>query len=131
MCLGLSECFEKEKFIFVFQDVCGKFMFEGEFVNMCFQDVYKCGKKVIDDVMDIYDIIEWLVNNLLNNNGCVGMWGMFYFGYYMLVGFINSYFVLKVILFQVFIVDWFFDDFYCNGVFVIFMVFIFFDFFDK
>lgn len=49
--------------------------------------------------MDIYDSIEWLVKNVDNNNGNVGMWGILYLGYYMLVGVINSYFVLKVIFF--------------------------------
>jgi len=129
--LGPSERFEKEKFIFVFQDVRGKSMSEGEFVNMRPQDAYKRGKKATDDATDTYDTIEWLVNNLPNNNGRVGMWGTSYPGYYTSVGSINSHSALKAISPQAPIADWFFDDFHRNGAFVTPMAFIFFDSFDK
>ncbi len=129
--LGPSEIFEKEGFIFVFQDVRGKFMSEGEFVNMRPQDAYKRGKKATDDATDTYDTIEWLVNNIEGNNGKVGMWGTSYPGYYTSVGSINSHPALKAISPQAPIADWFFDDFHRNGAFVTPMAFIFFDTFDK
>lgn len=129
--LGPSEAFEKEGFIFVFQDVRGKFMSEGEFVNMRPQDAYKRGKSATDDATDTYDSIEWLVKNVANNNGNVGMWGTSYPGYYTSVGAINSHPALKAISPQAPIADWFFDDFHRNGAFVTPMAFIFFDTFDK
>ena len=129
--LGPSEAFEKEGFIFVFQDVRGKFMSEGEFVNMRPQDAYKRGKDATDDATDTYDTIEWLVKNVEGNNGKVGMWGTSYPGYYTSVASINSHPALKAISPQAPIADWFFDDFHRNGAFVTPMAFIFFDTFDK
>tara|TARA_Y100000782_G_scaffold51598_1_gene57347 strand:+ start:1407 stop:3281 length:1875 start_codon:yes stop_codon:yes gene_type:complete len=129
--LGPSDDFEKEGFIFVFQDVRGKFMSEGEFVNMRPQDAYKRGNSATDDATDTYDSIEWLVKNVDNNNGNVGMWGTSYPGYYTSVGAINSHPALKAISPQAPIADWFFDDFHRNGAFVTPMAFIFFDTFDK
>lgn len=129
--LGPSESFEKEGFIFVFQDVRGKFMSGGEFVNMRPQDAYKRGSKATDDATDTFDSIEWLVNNIPSNNGNVGMWGTSYPGYYTSVASINSHPALKAISPQAPIADWFFDDFHRNGAFVTPMAFLFFDTFDK
>ena len=129
--LGPDEIFEKEGFIFVFQDVRGKFMSQGEYVNMRPQDAYKRGEKAVDDATDTYDTIDWLVKNIKNNNGKVGMWGTSYPGYYTSVAAINSHKALKAISPQAPIADWFFDDFHRNGAFVTPMAFIFFDTFDK
>jgi hypothetical protein len=129
--LGPSESFEKDGFIFVFQDVRGKYMSEGEFVNMRPQDAYKRGNKATDDATDTFDSIDWLVKNIPNNNGKVGMWGTSYPGYYTSVASINAHKALKAISPQAPIADWFFDDFHRNGAFVTPMAFIFFDSFDK
>lgn len=129
--LGPSETFEQEGFIFVFQDVRGKQMSEGEFVNMRPQDAYKRGKHAVDDATDAYDTIDWLVKNIPNNNGKVGQWGISYPGYYTSVSAINSHKALKAISPQAPIADWFFDDFHRNGAFSTPMAFIFFDSFDK
>ena len=129
--LGPSEAFEHEGFIFVFQDVRGKFRSEGEFVNMRPQDAYKRGNKATDDATDTYDTIDWLIKNVEGNNGKVGMWGTSYPGYYTSVASINSHPALKAISPQAPIADWFFDDFHRNGAFVTPMAFIFFDTFDK
>jgi putative CocE/NonD family hydrolase len=129
--LGPDEMFEKEGFIFVFQDVRGKFMSEGEYVNMRPQDAYKRGKNAVDDATDTYDTIDWLVKNVDNNNGKVGMHGTSYPGYYTSVAAINSHKALKAISPQAPIADWFFDDFHRNGAFVVPMAFLFFDTFDK
>lgn len=129
--LGPDAMFEKEGFIFVFQDVRGKFMSEGEYVNMRPQDAYKRGKKAVDDATDTYDSIDWLVKNVDNNNGKVGMHGTSYPGYYTSVAAINSHKALKAISPQAPIADWFFDDFHRNGAFVVPMAFLFFDTFDK
>ncbi|NRA62367.1 MAG: CocE/NonD family hydrolase, partial [Psychrobium sp.] len=73
--LGPDAQFEKDGFIFVFQDVRGKFMSQGTYINMRPQDAHKRGRKAVDDATDTYDTIDWLVKNIKNNNGKVGMWG--------------------------------------------------------
>ncbi|MFK3861302.1 MULTISPECIES: CocE/NonD family hydrolase [Pseudoalteromonas] len=129
--LGPSEIFEEEGFIFVFQDVRGKFMSEGSYVNMRPQDAGDKGGKAVDDATDTYDTIDWLVKNIPNNNGKVGMWGTSYPGYYTSVAAINSHKALKAISPQAPIANWFYDDFHRNGAFSTPMAFIFFDTFDK
>ena len=76
--LGPVEDFEKQGFIFVVQDVRGRFRSEGTYVNMRPQDAHLRGKGAVDDATDTYDTIEWLINNVPNNNGKVGMWGTSY-----------------------------------------------------
>ncbi len=129
--LGPSALFEKEKFIFVWQDVRGRFRSEGEFVNMRPQNAHSKGNKAVDDATDTYDTIEWLVNNVPNNNGRVGMWGVSYPGYYTSVASINAHDALKALSPQAPIADWFFDDFHRNGMFALPMAFVFFDVFDN
>ncbi|MFT5674494.1 MAG: putative CocE/NonD family hydrolase [Paraglaciecola sp.] len=129
--LGPSAEFEKEGFIFVSQDVRGRFRSEGEFVNMRPQDAYKRKKNAVDDATDAYDTIDWLVKNIPNNNGKVGMWGTSYPGYYTSVASINAHKALKAISPMAPIADWYFDDFHRNGAFVLPMAFVFFDVFDN
>ncbi|WP_444995525.1 CocE/NonD family hydrolase [Aliikangiella sp. IMCC44359] len=129
--LGPTESFEKEGYIFVFQDVRGKFMSGGEYVNMRPQDAYKNAATQADDATDTYDTIDFLIKNIANNNGKVGMWGTSYPGYYSSVAAINSHKALKAISPQAPIADWFYDDFHRNGAFVLPMAFLFFDTFDK
>ena len=129
--LGPSKSFEEEKFIFVYQDVRGRFRSQGKYVNMRPQDAYKRGKGAVDDATDTYDTIDWLVKNVPNNNGKVGMWGVSYPGYYTSVASINSHRALKAISPQAPIADWFFDDFHRNGAFILPMAFVFFDRFDN
>src|SRR4249920_3158160 len=62
-------------YIIVYQDVRGRFMSEGEFedVRPFIQDKKK--KTDIDEASDAYDTIDWLVKNVKNNNGNVGVYG--------------------------------------------------------
>ncbi len=62
--LGPSSHFQNEKFIFVYQDVRGRFMSEGEFVDVRPHKPKKTGAKDIDESTDTYDTIEWLVKNV-------------------------------------------------------------------
>lgn len=130
--LAQTHDFEKEKFIFVFQDVRGTYMSEGKFVNMRPQCAYQksCDSKV-DDATDSYDTIDFLVKNIPNNNGKVGIYGSSYPGYYSSVATINAHKALKAVSPQAAIADWFFDDFHRNGAFVTPMAFLFFHSFDK
>ena len=67
----------REGFIFVYQDVRGRFMSEGKYVNMRPYIPDKRGKKQVDESTDSYDTIDWLIKNIPNNNGRAGIWGIF------------------------------------------------------
>ncbi|MGI9069031.1 MAG: CocE/NonD family hydrolase [Pyrinomonadaceae bacterium] len=113
--VGPSLLFQKERYIFVYQDVRGKFMSEGEYVNMRPHQPGKTGKEV-DESSDTYDTIEWLVKNVPNNNGRVGTWGISYPGFYATVSAIDAHPALKAASPQAPISDWFIgDDFHHNG----------------
>ncbi|HET9478871.1 MAG TPA: CocE/NonD family hydrolase, partial [Pyrinomonadaceae bacterium] len=114
--LGPSELFQKEKFIFVYQDVRGKFMSEGEFVEVRPYNPKKTGPKDIDESTDAWDTIDWLLKNVPNNNGRAGMWGISYPGFYTSMGAIDAHPALKAASPQAPIADWFIgDDFHHNG----------------
>jgi len=114
--LGPSEKFAREGFIFAYQDVRGRFMSEGEFVNMRPQIAVKNGPQDVDESSDTYDTIDWLVKNVPNNNGKVGMWGISYPGFYTAAGVIDAHPALKAASPQAPINDWFIgDDFHHNG----------------
>lgn len=113
--LGPSLLFQKERYIFVYQDVRGRFMSEGEYVNVRPHIEGKKGKEV-DESSDTYDTIDWLINNVANNNGRVGMWGISYPGFYAAMGTIDAHPALKASSPQAPIADWFIgDDFHHNG----------------
>ncbi|GAG35045.1 unnamed protein product, partial [marine sediment metagenome] len=80
--LGPSMPFAKEGYIFVYQDVRGCFMSEGEFVNVRPHIGDKTSECDIDESSDTYDTIEWLLENIPKHNGRVGMWGISYPGFY-------------------------------------------------
>ena len=114
--LGPTDVYAKKNFIFVYQDVRGKFMSGGEFVNMRPIVENKRGTAV-DESTDTYDTIEWLVRNVPRNNGKVGLWGVSYPGFYASAGMIDSHPALKAVSPQAPIADWFFDDMHRNGAF--------------
>ncbi len=114
--IGPSEEFMREGYIFVYQDVRGKFMSEGEYVNVRPHKPQKRGPADIDESTDTYDTIDWLVKNVANNNGRVGMWGISYPGFYAAMGLLDSHPALKAASPQAPIADWFIgDDFHHNG----------------
>lgn len=129
--LGPHEAFEKEEFIFVFQDVRGRFMSGGHFVNMRPHLENKRGSQDVDESTDTYDTIDWLVKHLPNNNGRVGMWGISYPGFYTSSGAINSHPALKAISPQAPIADWFWDDMHHHGAFILPLAFNFFSVFGQ
>ena len=114
--IGPSPLFAKEGYIIVYQDVRGAWMSEGTYVNMRPQNDQKTKRSDIDESSDTYDTIEWLVKNIPNNNGRVGMWGISYPGFYTAVGTIEAHPALKAASPQAPIADWFIgDDFHHNG----------------
>jgi len=125
--LGPNRNFIKEGYIFVYQDVRGRYMSEGVYANMRPQLQRKGGAKDIDESTDTYDTIDWLVKNVPNNNGKVGLFGISYPGFYTSAGMINAHPALKAASPQAPIADWFFDDFFHHGTFFLSHAFPFFD----
>ena len=129
--LGPDELFPKEGYIFVYQDVRGRWASEGEFVDVR-PEIAKPGTKEIDESTDTYDTIDWLVKNVANNNGRVGMWGISYPGFYTSAGAINSHPALKAISPQAPVSDWFHgDDMHHNGALFLAQNYLFFNFFGQ
>ncbi len=116
--LGPSPAFASDKFIFVYQDVRGKFRSEGEFVVMRPLVPQPKPAKATDESTDNYDTIEWLVKNVPNNNGRVGQWGISYPGSQTVWGMIDAHPALKASSPQAPAIDMFLgDDFHHNGAF--------------
>ncbi len=109
----------KEKYIMVVQDVRGKYMSEGNYVDIRPFNKTKSGKE-IDESSDTYDTIDWLVKNLRNNNGNVGVFGISYPGFYSTMAALSNHPALKAVSPQAPVTDWFIgDDFHHNGAFML------------
>jgi len=106
-----------EGYIFVFQDIRGKFKSEGTFVMQ--RPARAAGDtKSIDEGTDTYDTIEWLLKNVPQNNGRVGMLGISYDGWTTIMGALEPHPALKAISPQASPSDmWLGDDFHHNGAF--------------
>jgi uncharacterized protein len=107
--------FEKSGYIFVYQDVRGRWMSEGDFVHMRPQ---RSDKKLtdIDESTDTYDTIDWLLKHVAGHNGRVGLWGVSYPGFYAAAGMIDAHPALKAVSPQAPQADWFMgDDWHHNG----------------
>lgn len=109
--------YAREGYIIVMQDVRGRWMSEGEFEDVRPYNPNKTGNQ-IDEASDTYDAIDWLVKNLPNNNGRVGMMGISYPGFYATMGALSNHPALKAVSPQAPVTDWFMgDDFHHNGAF--------------
>lgn len=118
--LGPSEHFEKEGFIFVYQDARGRNMSEGEFQQARPHLANKRGPKDIDESTDTYDTIEWLLKNIPNHNGRVGMIGISQPGFHVAASMIDSHPALKCASPQAPTADYYMgDDVYHNGAFML------------
>jgi len=114
---GMMKFYAKDRFIFAYQDVRGRYASEGEFVHVRPHRPQK-GPKDIDESTDAYDTIEWLTKNVPLNNGKVGMLGISYPGFYSAAGMIDAHPALKCVSPQAPVADWFIgDDFRHNGAF--------------
>jgi len=130
--LSANELLEKDGYIFVFQDVRGKFMSEGEFVDMRPVLTSYKSKKDVDETTDTWDTVEWLINNIGKNNGKVGMYGVSYPGFYTVMGSINAHPAMVCTSPQAPISDWFlWDDMHHNGALTLPLSFNFFQSFGK
>ena len=140
--LGQDTVLSREGFIFVYEDVRGRYMSEGEFVNVRPQIQNKpmamtkpadkaavrapqpmakgpqSATPPIDESTDTYDTIDWLVKNLPNNNGRVGIEGISYPGFYSTASLPNAHPALRAVSPQAPVTEWFKgDDFHHKGVF--------------
>ncbi|WP_405571818.1 CocE/NonD family hydrolase [Winogradskyella sp. Asnod2-B02-A] len=116
--IGPNKYLMEEGNIMVYQDVRGRWNSEGVYDNMRPYIPNKTGTQ-IDEASDTYDTIEWLVNNVENNNGKVGTYGISYPGFYATYSLLDSHPALKAVSPQACIGDFFFDDFIHNGAFLL------------
>ncbi len=89
--LGPSDLFTKEGFIFAYQDVRGRYLSEGTFIDVPTHKTRFSGARDTDESTDTYDTVDWLVKHVPNNNGKVGMWGISYPGFYSAFALINAH----------------------------------------
>jgi putative CocE/NonD family hydrolase len=107
----------REGYIFVHQDIRGRYKSEGQFV-MLRKMRDKRDPKAIDEATDTYDTIEWLLKNVPHNNGRVGMMGVSYPGWLTVVAMLDPHPALKAVSPQASPADMFIgDDFHHNGAF--------------
>jgi uncharacterized protein len=106
-----------EGYIFVFQDIRGRYGSQGKFVmNRPIHD--PADPKGVDESTDAYDSIDWLVKNAKHSNGRVGMDGISYDGFLVTMALIHPHPALKAVSEQACMGDTFLgDDFFHNGAF--------------
>ncbi|WP_316933114.1 CocE/NonD family hydrolase [Spirosoma radiotolerans] len=118
--LGPSPTLQADGYIFVYQDVRGRWASEGRWTNMTpiVSDRTKSpGSGPVDEGTDTYDTIDWLLSHVHHHNGRFGLWGMSYAGFYAIAGSINAHPALKASSPQAPIADLFRDDIHHNGAF--------------
>ena len=116
-------------YIFVLQDVRGRNLSEGSFVE---ESPYKenKGPKDVDETTDMHDTVDWLLKNVSNNNGKVGIWGISYAGFYTAASIIDSHPAIKAASPEAPMVDLYHDDdAYHGGAFMLAQNFEFYAFF--
>ncbi|TWJ00062.1 hypothetical protein JN11_02477 [Mucilaginibacter frigoritolerans] len=104
-------------YIFVFQDIRGRYLSEGTFEMQRFNRD-KSNPKAIDEASDTYDTIEWLLKNIADNNGKAGIYGISYDGWTAIIAATDPHPALKAVSEQATPADMFMnDDFHHNGAF--------------
>jgi putative CocE/NonD family hydrolase len=114
---GILKELIEEGYIFAFQDIRGRFKSEGQFVML--RPLREAGNaKAIDETTDTYDSIEWMIKNLPDNNGRVGMFGTSYPGWLVVMAVLEPHPALKAVIEEATPADMFLgDDFHHNGAF--------------
>lgn len=115
--LGPSRELAEEGFIFVYQDVRGRYQSGGTFVHVTPHIDDKTQPQQVDESSDTYDTVEWLLKNVPNHNGKVGISGISYPGFYTIAGAIDTHPAIAAISPQAPVANWYFDDFIHHGAF--------------
>lgn len=130
--LGPSEEFAKAGYIFVYQDVRGRYMSEGTFLEMTPHRPEKRGPADVDESSDTYDTIEWLLKNVPGHNGRAGIEGISYRGFYAAAALPGAHPALKAASPQAPIIDLYHgDDAFHNGAFFLAANFTFYRYFEE
>ena len=117
---GYHTRYFRENYIVVIQDVRGKYMSEGEYMDVRPFIKNKKDSTQIDEAGDTYDTVEWLIKNLENNNGKVGVFGVSYPGFYATQAALSNHPAVVAVSPQAPVTDWFIgDDFHHNGAFML------------
>ncbi len=130
--LGPNQSLMREKYIFVYQDVRGRYKSEGDFEEMTPHIENKKSDKQTDESSDAWDTIEWLLKNVSNNNGRVGISGISYPGFYATASLPDAHPAIKAVSPQAPVTDEFIgDDVNHKGAFFLLDNFNFMNYFDK
>jgi putative CocE/NonD family hydrolase len=117
--LGPAPEFDRAGYIFVFQDVRGRFQSQGEFVDMRPHLDHPAPGQT-DESTDMADTVDWLLKHVPAHNGRVGIWGMSYPGFYAAASIIDSHPAIKAASVQAPMTNLFLgDDAYHNGAFML------------
>lgn len=106
----LQSEFAQAGYIFVFQDVRGRYESEGVFTQNTPQRPSHRSSTDVDESTDTYDTIDWLVKNVAHNNHHVGLRGISYPGFFAAVGMIDAHPALRAVSPQAAEADWFIGD---------------------
>jgi putative CocE/NonD family hydrolase len=118
--LGPSELFAREKFIFIYQDIRGRYLSEGDYIVIRPHKPVKNGPKDTDESTDAWDSIDWMVKHVPGNSGKVGMYGISQPGFYATAGMIDAHPALVAVAPQAPVTDYYMgDDSYHNGAFML------------
>ena len=130
--IGPNPSLMKEKYIFVYQDVRGRYMSEGINLEVTPAIPKKKSSTQVDESSDMFDTVDWLLKNIKNNNGRVGVYGISYPGFYATACMPGAHPAIKAVSPQAPITDEFAgDDVYHNGAFFLMDNFAFINYFDK
>ena len=129
--IGPNPGLMKEQYIFVSQDVRGRYMSEGTFLEVTPYNSNKKSSKDVDESSDTYDTVDWLLKNIKNNNGRVGLYGISYPGFYATACLPGAHPAIRAVSPQAPVTDEFIgDDANHNGAFFLLDNFGFMNFFD-
>ena len=130
--IGPNTNLMKEKYIFVYQDVRGRYMSEGINLEVTPYVKNKRTKKDVDENSDTYDAVDWLIKNIKNNNGRAGLYGISYPGFYATASLPNAHPAIKAVSPQAPVTDEFIgDDANHNGAFFLLDNFSFMNYYGK
>ena len=130
--IGPDTILMKEKYIFVYQDVRGRYMSEGVNLEVTPHIAEKKSNKNVDESSDTYDTVDWLLKNIKNNNGRAGLYGISYPGFYATACLPGAHPAIKAVSPQAPVTDEFIgDDANHNGAFFLLDNFDFMNYFGK